>query len=159
MKKGLLAIVLGSVVALTACTSVDFEPFVGDNNSFIGEGGTVKTFDGVDVWTSGAPNKPFKVLGYVNGQMYEGWGTKDMLYSSVASEAKKHGADAVIKVSSDRKYVNTVAHTNYSGNFTANTSYYGNSAYTRGNTWGSGTTAAGSNYSIEDRYAAIKYLE
>jgi len=64
MRKPVLALVFGAMM-LPGCaryTQTSFSEYRGPSE-FAGRGGTVKTVDGIDVWTSGQPDRRFRVLG------------------------------------------------------------------------------------------------
>lgn len=100
MKKSLLVAILATLT-LAACTSIDYREYSAANNQYIGQGGSFQTVDSMQIWTTGAPERPFKIIGMIDAQIQDGWGADSMMASAVVAEAKKRGGDAVIVDSRD----------------------------------------------------------
>lgn len=86
-------------------TSTNFSRFQG-SSEYIGNGGTAKTVNGIDVWTYGEPNRRFRVLGiidqsYHNNRSIMARIAGASLESDLVACAKEHGGDAIIYIGSD----------------------------------------------------------
>lgn len=105
MKK--IAIALACATLLSGCASVwtatDYTPYVGDNTVYVGKGGAMEVMDGIEVWRQGLPHKPYKIVGMITGEILDGWSAEDWMMTACAEEAKKNGADAIIKQSTHRQ--------------------------------------------------------
>lgn len=120
------------LLTLTACASVEYQPYEGKPNEvWEGQGGTKLVVDGVDFWDNGSPPRRFKVVGYAKGAIGEGYGADPIIRSSVASKVRAMNGNAAILVN---------------GNTTA-----GGFIKTAPNVW----LAAGTR---ELKYAVVKYL-
>lgn len=169
MKNLVVALVFGAMM-LSGCalyTQTSFSEYRGPSE-FIGHGGTVKTVDGIDVWTSGEPDRRFRVLGVIDQSHYNNrsvmariaGATKE---SAIIAIAKKHGGDAIIFLGSDSVvtgytswgWASGQSTGAYSGNYSRST--YGGT-YT-GNGFGYGTTRTHAITETATRVAVIKYLD
>jgi len=98
-------IILAFVLALLAgCVSTRFEEYRG-HAIFEGKGGGVHTVNGVDIWDVGEPDCKFKIIGYIQQEKRQrGLLSRSLGNSAEESEmideAKKHGGDGVIFMSS-----------------------------------------------------------
>ena len=105
MKK--LAFVLACSTLLAGCASVwtatDYTPYVGDDTVYVGKGGAMEVMNGIEVWKQGLPDKPYKIVGRTTGEILDGWSAEDWMMTACAEEAKKNGADAIIKQSTHRQ--------------------------------------------------------
>jgi hypothetical protein len=99
-----------AAISLVGCASTDYQP-VESNGPLIGQGqwGTRKVVDGVDIWTSGAPPRKYRVLGVINDTRGAGVVPMAGYYSGVAAKVKQYGGDAAIEMSSQRQYVGTAS--------------------------------------------------
>lgn len=100
-----LIAVLLLVSILTGCATVDYQPYVGRNNIYKGDGGTKVTSNGVDFWANGAPPRGFSIIGVASSEVGAGWGDEAMIRSAVASEVKKQGGDAAIQIGENSRFV------------------------------------------------------
>jgi len=91
-------LILVATVALTAC-STTFTPATNPRR-YVGEGGTRHLVSGVEVWTSGAPDRPFEVIGWLEDERRTGLLSRATFESDVATAAKGAGGDGVILVDS-----------------------------------------------------------
>ena len=105
MRKLLLVL---SITALSACTSVNYQSFEGDNKVLTGQGGTKIVVDGIEFWDNGSPVRPYKLLGVVEGNTDDGWGAESSIRSAVAAEVKKRGGDAVVLISNNVQFTGVV---------------------------------------------------
>jgi hypothetical protein len=112
LKYALLTLAVLLVVSCSS-TSPKFTEYRSDN-VMQGQGGSVQTIDGIEVWSDGAPNRQFKVIGIIDIAQNHGHGqTGRGLIGKVAqltqsspdeqsvdeqlvSETKAHGGDAII---------------------------------------------------------------
>ena len=80
----------------------------------------MRTINGIDIWENGEPNRPYRVIGIIDDSTLESNGaqpgTLDILSVASAvslgsrdnrlvSEAKKHGADAIVALNLDRSFL------------------------------------------------------
>jgi hypothetical protein len=105
MKSILLALTL---VFLTGCVVTKFEEYRG-HTIFEGKGGGVHKVNGFDIWDVGEPDCQYKIIGYLRQEKSQ----RGLLGSAIANstaekemieEAKKHGGDAVIFLSSSSQF-------------------------------------------------------
>lgn len=81
-----------------------FTPYQGSNQYPAGSG-SVKTVDGIDIWTTGDPDKRYKVIGIIEQSHRKtvsatfSFLTGMGLESELVEVAKKNGADAVVALS------------------------------------------------------------
>jgi hypothetical protein len=73
---------------------------------FTGRGGTVKHVDGIEFWTSGEPNRRFKVLGFIDQSHYNNRSLLSLIAnanndSELIATATKHGGDAIMFIGAD----------------------------------------------------------
>ena len=62
-----------------------------------GRGRTVETYDGIDFWTTGTPNRKFKVLGYIEYNP-ESFAIDAISRKVLISKVKEVGGDGVVIV-------------------------------------------------------------
>jgi hypothetical protein len=86
----ILAVLLAAFVI--SCET-EYTPYRG-TNVIQGQGGTVRTVDGIDFWENGKPNRNCEILGVINDQ-----GESD---STIARTARKRGGTAVVRAGLDR---------------------------------------------------------
>jgi hypothetical protein len=94
-------LILVATVALTAC-STTFTPATNPRR-YVGEGGTRHLVSGVEVWTSGAPDRPFEVIGWLEDERRTGLLSRTTFESDVATAAKGVGGDGVILMDSSTR--------------------------------------------------------
>jgi hypothetical protein len=148
----------------------DFLAYQGNNAVQRGQGGTMKTVDGVDIWMSGMPPKRFQVLGSLTDERHKTglWGLISMsqLDHDITKAAKKAGGDAVILSNAQDRTISIFgssfgnASGNCSGGMTATTT----GAFTTG-TANSSCNATGYGFSDvspvqkhDSSYWVVKYL-
>lgn len=102
------AIVAILTVALTACATVDFQPYEGQNNLYEGEGGTKLVVDGVEFWANGSPPRKFSIVGIVVSEIGTGVGDEAIIRSSVAPEVKRRGGDAAVQISNNSSFTGVI---------------------------------------------------
>jgi hypothetical protein len=139
-------LLLLSAFFICAACSTDYQSWEFRNAEFHGRGGLRKVVHGMDLWTSGAPDRRFRVLGVIRDQD---------VYPKVVRKARAQGGDALILISSSTQlqgyYTGTSGSTQVYGN------YWGYSGF-------SGTaTSFGSAYTVPITQttltlAVIKYL-
>lgn len=120
------ALLLLSLTPLTSCalyTDTKYTEFRGDSD-FYGDGGTVRTVDGIDIWETGAPNRPFRVIGRIEQTHRNDGGITSQIAGSqldktLIDEAIAKGADALIAIDADSRIsgFNTNASASASGGF------------------------------------------
>jgi hypothetical protein len=158
---------LPAITWLAGCASTDYQA-VESRGPLVGQGqwGTRKVVDGVDIWTSGAPPKKYRVLGVIHDTRGAGPLPMAGYYSGIAAKAKRYGGDAAIEVSSQSQYIGTTsfanATTTTSGGFTGTGYRYGNvvdvtgNMNTTSNTFASGTSVP--LFKHHGQFLVVKYL-
>lgn len=131
-----------------------------------GSGGACKVVEGVEVWTYGSPNKPYRIIGVIEDSRPGAILPMARRDSNVASEAKERGGDGVIMIGSQKEQTGTFntmnAQTYTTGTLTGGTTYLGpgltryNGQYQgTSNTFGAGV---GMNvYRASAQYQVFKY--
>ncbi len=137
---------------LTGCTSTQFSEYRGQA-VFDGKGGSVHKVDGIDVWETGEPDCKYQVIGFIDqhtiqsGELIVHLLTSSASESQLIKEAKNHGGDAIIFVSSSSQILGASSQVN--GNFITDGS--------NGTFQGNGSTYI---HTSEQRQVAIvKYLK
>lgn len=147
-------IMVAASVALSGCalyTQTSFSEYRGPSE-FTGRGGTVKNVQGIEVWTSGEPNRRFRVLGVIDQSHYDNKSVMSLIAgankdSEIIATAKKYGGDAIMFLGADSVVTGYTTSGYASGQSTgAYSSAYG-TAHTRANT------------QTSTRVAVIKYLD
>lgn len=95
-----LLIACTACLALAGCSSIEYQPFVGSPQVKIGSGGAMQKKDGVELWNKGAPDRPFVIVGYIDGEHDDDWPGEDMMTAKIIKKVKEVGADGVIRLSS-----------------------------------------------------------
>lgn len=160
-------LLLVAAISLAGCASTNYQA-VESREPLLGQGqwGTRKVVDGVDIWTSGAPPRKYRVLGVINDTRGAGPLPMAGYYSGIAAKVKQYGGNAAIEVSSQRQYIGTTsfanATTTTSGGFTGTGYNYGGvvdvsgNVNTTSNTFTSGTSVP--LFKHHGQFLVIKYL-
>ena len=164
MKNAILVIpALAMLVGCAAYNQTSFSQYKGPSE-FTGRGGTVKNVNGIDIWTSGEPNRRFQVVGVIDQSHYNNNSLMSFVAgmskdSELIATAKKQGGDAIIFIGSDSVVTGYTTSVWVSGQSTGTVSGYpGGAAYSgRSSAYGSATTDANTRSST--RLAVIKYLQ
>ena len=90
-------------VVLTGCalySSNTFSAWYGQSE-FMGTGGTKRTVDGIDIWTTGTPPQRYKIIGTIQQNSTTDSSVVSALAamdseSSLIRDARRHGGDAII---------------------------------------------------------------
>lgn len=82
---------------LAGCASIEYHEFVGEPTLQQGAGGARDVVDGVEIWHKGAPNRPFIVIGYIDGEFADEWLAEDSLRAQIAQQVKAVGGSGVIR--------------------------------------------------------------
>jgi len=143
-------ILAAGAATLTSCTT-KYKTWQGGGVQ-VGRGGACETVEGIEVWSHGTPNRPYRITGLIEDSRPGGVIPMAMRASAVARQAKAKGADGLIVVNEGKEYLgtfnsmNSYSTLNAATTVRANTQFYGNNAYTNGtatttggvNTFGSG---------------------
>lgn len=87
-------------IALFGCSaSIEYHPFVGEEQVLKGSGGACETVDGVEMWIKGSPSKPFTVIGYIDGSFTEDIGEEAALKRKIVTQVKAVSGSGVIRMS------------------------------------------------------------
>jgi hypothetical protein len=83
-------------LAIAACSSTQYATYSG-SPVLVGQGGASRQVQGLEVWVVGTPPRPYQIIGYIKSNRYEGnWKSSSVLATSVVTQARAAGADAVI---------------------------------------------------------------
>jgi len=97
---------LACALALTACTTTTYRPFVTSGDAiFEGKGGIAYAQDGMEIWDFGDPPRRYKVLGIVDDERPGGVGPMNRLFGDVVSKAREVGGQALIQVRNQSQIV------------------------------------------------------
>ena len=102
---------------LAGCVSTRFEEYRG-HAVFEGKGGGVHTVKGIDIWDVGEPDCQYKIIGYIHQDVVEnhsllgGPMTDSASQTQMVNEAKTHGGDAIVFLSSSSQAVGAVSFNN-----------------------------------------------
>jgi hypothetical protein len=136
----------------------------------VGRGGACETVEGIEVWSHGTPNRPYRIVGLIEDSRPGGVIPMAMRSSAVARQAKAKGADGLIIVNEGKEYRGTYSSMNSHSTLNAattiqgNTQFIGNNAYTNGTvTSTGGISTYGSGMSVplmqaNGTYQAFKYV-
>jgi hypothetical protein len=164
MTRYILSILL--LVVMTGCAlynHTEFTEYRGPSE-FQGQGGTVRTVDGIDIWQTGTPNRKFKILGLIDQSHYDNHtlisviasATKD---SELIKEAKAHGGDAVIILGSSSAITGFTTSVDVQGTQSGTVTGYGNVGYYSGSSSAYGTAYTHANTRSDKTVAVIKYVD
>lgn len=136
----------------------------------VGRGGACETVEGIEVWSHGTPNRPYRIVGLIEDSRPGGVIPMAMRSSAVARQAKAKGADGLIIVNEGKEYrgtyssMNSYSTLNAATTMRADTQFVGNNAYTNGTaTTTGGINTYGSAMSVplmhaNGTYQAFKYV-
>ena len=93
-------LILVGTISLTACTSTDFTPYRG-SQVFPAGAGAVKTYEGIDFWSDGQPDRPYTIVGIVEDDRPQNIFAASGKRHALIKAAKDHGGDAIIVIKSD----------------------------------------------------------
>lgn len=95
-----------AVTLLAGCASNHFSEARGQS-VVNGKGGSVRTVKGIDIWDIGEPDRKFQIIGFIQQDMVQNNANfiarsinNSISESTLVSEAKKRGGDAIVFVSS-----------------------------------------------------------
>ena len=127
-----------------------------------GSGGACVVKDGVEMWSYGAPNRPYRVMGVLEDTRAGGVIPMAMRDGNIAAMAKKRGADGVIVIGSQKENVGTVhqmnAYSTSTGTLTGNTNYLGHGNFSHYGNYSGSTQTFGSGFSAPVIRATAQYL-
>jgi len=89
-----------ALALLVGCYTTTFTP-ASRPRQYTGDGGTAHQINGVEIWTFGAPDRPFEIIGWLEDQRHTGLISRQTFEPDVAAAAKKAGGDGVILQHSD----------------------------------------------------------
>lgn len=144
--KKLFAVLIAPTIGCAAYAQTTYQDWRAKNPYFAGGGGTVQNRDGIDVWTSGTPDRPFEVLGVINAAQTNDFNAIAIVAranqdTKIIKLAKEHGGDALVWLSADTQVTGyTTSGSAYAHSF-GNSAYARGSAKTRANTVSSGVLA------------------
>ena len=170
-------IAVGLAVALlgTAAVGQEFTQHRGVKTVYAAQGGAVKTVEGIDFWTDGAPDKPFVVIGYITDDLAAsglvGGFQQSRMPGKFAAIAKENGGDALINMQDETRVVGTVsgtygnAHTTGNATWNGTANHSGNqtnvhsNGYANANTWGWASTGTSAVSRRTVKMAVVKYVD
>jgi len=91
---------IASLVGCALYSNGNFEPYSGPN-VFTGQGGSKRTYNGIDIWDTGSPPGRFRILGYIFQHDFENGSVMSVLadldtMKEITKQAKQQGGDAII---------------------------------------------------------------
>jgi hypothetical protein len=95
-----LALFVSGLSLLDGCYTPVFSA-ASSPKTFTGTGGVSHSFDGVEVWTFGSPERPFQIIGWLYDERQTGAISTNTFELNIAEAAKKAGGDGVILLRSD----------------------------------------------------------
>jgi len=133
-------------------------------SEFQGQGGTVRSVDGIDVWETGTPNRKFRLLGMIEQSHYDNSSLMSLIArasmdSELMEQVKAHGGDAIIILDSNSAITGYTTHANVSGSQSGTLSGVGSVGLYSGTHSGSGTAYTHANTKTNKAIAVIKYLD
>lgn len=156
--------ILFIVFCLSGCASTRFKSWQGGGVQ-VGSGGACEQIAGVDVWSFGKPNRPYRVIGIIEDTRPGGIIPMARRASVVAHEAKRNGGDGIIIIDESKEYrgsintMNTSSVTNYNSSMTGIRT--GNlvtlNGYGTATTTGTGTGVSMPVFRASGVYQVIKY--
>ena len=154
---------LAMLVGGAAYNQTSFSQYQGPSE-FTGRGGTVKNVDGIDIWTSGEPNRRFQIVGVIDQSHYNNNSVMSFVAgmskdSELIATAKKQGGDAIIFIGSDSVVTGYKTSGWASGQSTGTVSGYPGGAAYSGQSSAYGTARTDANTRSSTRVAVIKYLQ
>lgn len=108
----LILVVTVALAFLVGCYTTMFTP-ASQPRQYTGDGGTAHQVDGVEIWTFGAPERPFEIIGWLEDKRHTGLISRQTFDPDVAEAAKKAGGDGVIVQHSDTQFRGYVVGSNY----------------------------------------------
>ena len=108
----LLILAAVALTLLVGCYTTTFTP-ASRPRQYTGEGGTAHRIDGIEIWTFGAPDRRFEVIGWLEDQRHTGLISRQTFEPDVAAAVKKAGGDGVILQHSDTRFRGYVVGSNY----------------------------------------------
>jgi hypothetical protein len=123
------------VLLVAACnyTTATFRPYEARTSVVVGQGGAREVVKGIDLWTDGDPPRRYEILGTIQLQGYERYGSPTEV---LADKVREVGGNGAIRVRASRDYHGAIA--------------YNISAYS------AGSIAV---FQTDATYYAVKYLD
>lgn len=156
-----LAAVLFTACLLQSQSSLaapEFTKYYGKDSVQEGNGGAMKSVEGVDIWSEGAPPRRFELIGFLADRRHKtglvGMMRMKGLEKEIAKAAKANGGDAVILMASDTEVIGHIS----SGQATANTTTNPYGTGYQSTTRAQGGAVAAPVAKQNTRYAVIRYL-
>ena len=104
MKIALQIVFVSVAFGLAGCASTQYLEYRGAETVY-GKGGAVKIVNGMDVWTDGDPDRPYRIIGLMNQTTRPAPGRMIDASDDLVALARKNGADAVIVGPTQRRFV------------------------------------------------------
>jgi hypothetical protein len=136
---------LGIALAFPACVSTNYSAYSG-SPVLKGQGGASRNVIGIDFWVYGAPNRPYRIIGYIEDSRPGGVVSMAGRDKGIAAQARAAGADGIIINSDNKEFMGTVSN-----------------GFVNGWTYGTGFGASGFGTTVpvmrrNSTYLAIKYI-
>jgi hypothetical protein len=155
--KTILLIPMACVVSCAAYTKTEFSEYRGGRIQQ-GSGGSVRNVQGIDIWTTGTPDRKYRVIGTIN-QTHNDNNSVMSFVAGTATEtavidaAKNAGGDAIMTISANSQVTGFTSDGIVSGSQTGSYGYGGYSG--SGTYYGSAQTRA--NTQTQKLLAVLKY--
>jgi len=152
------------LVMMTGCAlynHTEFTEYRGPSD-FQGQGGTVRTVDGIEIWQTGTPNRRFKVLGVIDQSHYDNHSMMSLIAgatkdSELIKLVKAHGGDAIIFLGSNSAITGYSTSVDVQGTQSGTVTGYGNVGYYSGSSSAYGSAYTHANTRTDKTVAVIKY--
>lgn len=95
-----LIAILFLITLFTGCVSTQYSSWEGDGIRE-GSGGVREEYKGVDFWTSGEPDRPYRIVGVIKDDRSSGLIQQAMYRDNITAKVKEVGGDGVIQKSKD----------------------------------------------------------
>ena len=159
-------VIVTALILLVGCAAYNqtsFSQYQG-TSEFTGRGGTLKNIDGIDVWTTGEPNRRFQILGVIDQSHYNNNSVMSFVAgmskdSELVATAKKQGGDAIIFIGADSIITGYKTSGWASGQSAGTVTSYPGGASFLGQSSSYGSTRTDANTRSSTRVAVIKYIQ
>jgi hypothetical protein len=134
-------IILAFLLVLSAC-STSYYSYTG-SEVYQGHGGAARRVNGIDIWLTGEPNRPYRIIGYITDSRPGGPIAMAVRDGSLAAMAQKQGGDGILLGGEQSHFM---------GNYNMGTASF----FTPNTAFGSGTSIA--MVRREGQFYVIKYM-
>ncbi len=121
---------VGATLMIAGCATTEYQALESTRPVTLQGGAGVRIVrQGVDIWTTGVPNRPYRVMGVVTDSRVAGITTMASYWSDVVKKVREARGDAAIQISPSADNVTTAALTGFAGGFGYNYQQHNASFY------------------------------